>query len=504
MSQPSSNGGARRAGPDQRAAHMNRPIRRVALVCGALFAALLVNANWVQVGDQRSLKQEPTNSREIAQRLDRQRGMILAGSTTIASSTPVDDEFKYLRKYPDGQLYAPLTGYYTLYSATSLEKSQNLFLSGDDDRLLASRVSALFSGSERKGGSVITTIDPQVQQKAAEALGGRKGAVVALDPRTGAILAMVTAPTYDPNLLASHNLDTVQQQYNTLNANTDQPLLNRAAQQTYPPGSTFKIITAAAALSTGNYTPDSEIASPDRLPLPQSTVELPNFGGERCGNGRTDTLIDALTISCNTAFAQLGMDIGGDKLRDQAEAFGFDSTIDKFELPQATSRFPATLDQAQTAQSAIGQYDVKVTPLQMAQVVAAIANDGRMMKPYLVQELQGPDLKRVANTEPKELGQPISSQVADELTTMMKSVVTAGTGRKAQISGVSVAGKTGTAEHGANEPPHAWFVGFAPADNPTIAIAVVVENGGGEVGTGGSIAAPIAQQVMQTALDVRG
>ncbi|MDT3445523.1 MULTISPECIES: penicillin-binding protein 2 [unclassified Pseudofrankia] len=483
---------------------MNRPIRRVMLVCGALFAGLLVNANWVQVGEQRSLKQEPTNSREIAARLDRQRGMILAGSTTIASSTPVDDEFKYLRQYADGPLYAPLTGYYALYSATGLESTQNLFLSGDDDRLLASRVSSLFSGSERKGGSVVTTIDPAIQQAASQALAGRKGAVVALDPRTGAILAMVTAPTYDPNSLASHDVDTVQQQYNTLSGDKAEPLLNRAAQQTYPPGSTFKIITAAAALSTGNYNPDSVVPAPDRLPLPQSTVELPNFGGERCGNGQTDTLIHALAISCNTAFAQLGMDLGGDKLREQADAFGFDTTIDGFELPQAKSVFPESLDKPQTAQSAIGQYNVRVTPLQMAQVVAAIANDGRMMKPYVVQELQGPDLKRIAQTEPKELGQPISSQVADQLTTMMKSVVTSGTGRKAQISGVSVAGKTGTAEHGANEPPHAWFVGFAPADNPTIAIAVVVEDGGGEVGTGGAIAAPIAQKVMQTALDVRG
>ncbi|MBL7494894.1 penicillin-binding protein 2 [Frankia sp. CNm7] len=485
---------------------MNRPIRKVTVVCVVLFAALLINANWVQVGQQRSLKQQPTNSREIAARLDRERGAIVTDPTrtTLASSTPVDDEFKYLRQYADGRLYAPVTGYFTLYSATGLERSQNPFLNGDDDRLLASKVTGLFSNDDRRGGTVAITIDPRVQQAAAEALGTRKGAVVALDPRTGAILAMMSTPSYDPNDLAGHDLETVQKNYSTLEADPAKPLLNRAIQETYPPGSTFKIITAAAALSSGDWDPNSEIPAPDKLPLPQSTVELPNFGGERCGNGRTDTLIHALTISCNTAFAQLGMDLGDDKLRDQAEAFGFGSTIDDFELPQATSRFPGDLDQAQTAQSAIGQYDVRVTPLQMAQVVAAIANGGRMMKPYLVQELSGPDLKRIAYTEPEELGQPISAQVASDLTTMMESVVRSGTGRKAQINGVSVAGKTGTAEHGANEPPHAWFVGFAPADNPTIAIAVVVEDGGGESGTGGSIAAPIAQRVMQTALDVRG
>lgn len=487
---------------------MNRPIRKVTIVCAVLFAALLVNANWVQVGEQHKLKQEPTNTREIAARLDRLRGGLLAGPVddrvTMASSTPVDDEFQYLRQYSDGPLYAPVTGYFTLYSATGLEHTENLFLNGDDDRLLASRVSALFSGSGRKGGYVLTTIDPKIQQAASAALAGRKGAVVAMDPQTGAILAMVTAPTYDPNQLAGHNPDQVQKNYDALNADTNDPLLNRAAQQTYPPGSTFKIITAAAALSTGSYTPESVLPAPDELTLPQSTAKLPNFGGERCGNGQTDTMIHALTISCNTAFASLGMQVGGDKLRDQANAFGFDTTINGFELPEAKSIFPSSLDQAQTAQSAIGQFDVRVTPLQMAQVVSAIANHGRMMKPYLVDELEGPDLKQISKTQPKELGQPISSQVADELTTMMKSVVTSGTGTKARISGVSVAGKTGTAEHGADEPPHAWFVGFAPADNPSIAVAVVVENGGGESGTGGSVAAPIAQKVMQTALDVRG
>lgn len=487
---------------------MNRPIRKVTLVCAVLFAALLINANWVQVADQHSLKQQPTNTREIAARLDRLRGQLLAGPAddrvAMASSVPVDDEFKYLRQYSNGPLYAPVTGYFTLYSATALEQSENLFLNGDDDRLLASKISALFDGSGRKGGYVLTTIDPKIQQAAADALGGRPGAVVAMDPRTGAILAMVTAPSYDPNQLASHNTTQVTQAYNTLNADKNSPLLNRATQQTYPPGSTFKLITAAAALSTGQYTPDSVLPAPNELQLPQSTATLRNFGGESCGNGQTSTMIHALTISCNTAFASLGMQIGGDKLRAQADAFGFGSTIDGLELPEAKSVFPDSVDQAQTAQSAIGQFDVRVTPLQMAQVVSAIANRGRMMKPYVVDELEGPDLRQIARTQPKELGQPISSQVADQLITMMKSVVTSGTGTKAQISGVSVAGKTGTAEHGANEPPHAWFVGFAPADNPSIAVAVVVENGGPESGTGGSVAAPIAQKVMQTALDVRG
>lgn len=483
---------------------MNRPIRKVTVACIVLFAALLINANWLQVGQVHRLKEEPTNARQITDRLDRERGPLVAGEVALASSSKVDDQYKYQRQYADGPLYAQITGYYTLFTATGLERSQDVFLAGDDDRLLASRVSDLFTGETRRGGAVVTTIDPKIQKAASDALGGRKGAVVALDPTTGAILAMVSAPTFDPNPLASHDETAATGAYDTLSTDPNQPLLNRAAQQTYPPGSTFKIVTAAAALSTGRWTPDSVVPAPDRLPLPQSTVSLPNFGGERCGDGQTDTLIHALTISCNTAFGQLGIDVGADTLRRQAEAFGLNSTISGFELPQARSVFPATLDAAQTAQSAIGQYDVRVTPLQMAQIAGTIANGGRMMKPYLVSELRGPDLKRISLTEPKELGQPISSQVAAELTTMMESVVTSGTGTKARISGVSVAGKTGTAEHGDNEPPHAWFVGFAPAQNPKIAVAVVVEDGGGEIGTGGSIAAPVAQKVMQTALDVRG
>ncbi len=479
---------------------MNRPARKVAVACLVLFAALLVNANWLQVGQAGSLKTQPTNGRQITERLERQRGPILAGDVEIARSVPSNDQYKFLRQYPAGKLYADITGYYTLFTAAGLERSQDELLSGDDDRLLASRVTELFTGKDRRGGTVVTTIKPAVQQAAAEALGDRKGAVVALDPSTGAVLAMVTSPSYDPSPLASHTEKTATDAYGVLSGDKAQPLLNRATQQTYPPGSTFKIITAAAALAAGRK-PDDRIAAPDSLTLPQTTTRLPNFGGETCGDGETDTLIHALTISCNTAFGKLGMDLGGDALRQQAEAFGFDSTFAGFPLQQARSVFPAKLDGAQTAQSAIGQYNVRVTPLQMAAVAAAIANGGTEMKPYLVSELRGPDGKTISRTSPKELGKPISGDIAGELTTMMESVVTSGTGRRAQIDGVSVAGKTGTAEHGTGQQPHAWFVGFAPSDNPKVAVAVIVEDGGGEVGTGGSIAAPVAKQVMQAALD---
>ncbi|MCK9898977.1 cell division protein FtsI [Parafrankia colletiae] len=481
---------------------MNTPVRKVALACMVLFAALLVNANWIQVGQVDRLKTEPTNARQITERLERQRGGIITGDTQLAISVPVDDEYKFQRQYPAGQLYANVTGYYTLFTAAGLERSEDVFLSGDDDRLLASRVTDLFTGEERRGGTVVTTIVPRIQQVAAEALGDRTGAVVALDPATGAILAMVTSPTYDPNTLATHDESAATEAYQALAGAGSQPLLNRPAQQTYPPGSTFKLITAAAALAAG-YEPGTRVPAPDELTLPQSTTVLPNFDGETCGDGRTDTLIHALTISCNTAFAELGIELGGDVLRNQAEAFGFDSTIEDFPLQQARSIFPDGLDGAQTAQSAIGQFNVRATPLQMAEVAAAIGNGGVRMKPYLVSELQGPDLKRLSRTEPAELGRPVTPEVAAKLTTMMQSVVSSGTGRKAQISGVDVAGKTGTAEHGVGEAPHAWFVGFAPASSPRVAVAVIVEDGGGELGTGGAVAAPVAQKVMQAALDTQ-
>jgi peptidoglycan glycosyltransferase len=239
------------------------------------------------------------------------------------------------------------------------------------------------------------------------------------------------------------------------------------------------------------------------LPLPQSGTPIRNFDGETCGDGQTDTLAHSVTISCNTAFGQLGMDVGGDALRAQAAAFGFGSTVDGLGVAQNPSAFPAKLDAAQTAQSAIGQYEVRATPLQMAQMVAAIGNGGRMMRPHLVSELRGPDLKRISHTEPQELGRPVTGDVAAQLTTMMESVVREGTGRNARIPGVAVAGKTGTAQHAPSKPPHAWFVGFAPADAPKVAIAVIVQEGGGEVSTGGAVAAPIAQKVMQAALEAQ-
>jgi peptidoglycan glycosyltransferase len=301
--------------------------------------------------------------------------------------------------------------------------------------------------------------------------------------------------------VSTHDGKGIRAAYRALLAVAEDPMTNRGVQRTYPPGSTFKVITAAAALAHG-LTPQTRIPSPTVLDLPGTTANLGNFGGEHCGDGRTDTLLDSLVISCNTAFGALGMRLGQDVVRNQAEAFGFGD--DSLDLPQpvASSVFPQDLTKAQTAQSSIGQYDVRVTPLQMALVAAGIGNRGDVMRPYLVSRLLAPDLSELGKADPKLYHHAVSSEVAAQLTAMMVAVVQRGTGTRAQINGVTVAGKTGTAQHGPGEAPHAWFIGFAPAVNPVVAVAVVVEDGGsiGSDATGGKVAAPIARAVMEAVL----
>jgi penicillin-binding protein A len=480
---------------------VNKPIRRVAVACLLLFVILLVNDNVVQFANAKTLRNKPGNTRVLLQQYDRKRGDIVTSTgVTIASSVPTNDTLKYLRKYPQGTVFAPVSGFYSIvYGATAVENAENSILSGTDDRLFVRQLKSFITGRSPQGGSVVLTIDPVLQQAAYTAMAGRKGAVVAVDPTTGAILALVSTPSYDPNLLSSHDEASITAEWKKLLADPSNPMLDRALSQTYPPGSTFKLVTAAAALSTGSYTPQTMIPAPDTLPLPQSSNVLTNFHGETCGGTET-TLIQALTISCNTAFGGLGLALGQDALRSQADAFGFDSTF-SVPMKSADSVFPVDLSPANTIQSAIGQFDVRATPLQMAMIAATIANGGVLMRPYLVKEVLGPDLSVVDETKATAIRQAVSSQVAAELTQMMESVVQKGTGTAAQINGVQVAGKTGTAENAKGQPPHAWFVAFAPAQQPTIAVAVVVENGGGSNdATGGAIAAPIAKSVISALL----
>lgn len=480
---------------------MTVPLRRLAVAVLALFGLLLINANYVQVVQAGSLRNNPHNGRVLLQEYSRQRGPIVVADASVARSVATRDALKYLRLYPGGRLYAPVTGFYSLvYGATGIERAENSVLSGTDDRLFVDRISDLFTGRSPSGGAVVLTLDPNAQRAAAAALGERRGAVVALDPRSGAVLAMVSSPTFDPAALSSHNPAKIRAAYAALSKDPDEPLLNRAISQTYPPGSLFKVVTAAAALSSGRYTPETEVAAPDALALPQTNRSLRNFGGETCANGRTDTLAHALQISCNTAFASIGLDLGTEVLRDRAQRFGLGGEL-SIPLAVARSVFPAELDEPQTAFSAIGQFDVRVTPLQAAMIASAVANSGVLMRPYLVKEVKAPDLSTLDVAKSERIGDAVSPEVAAQLTDMMRLVVERGTGTAAQLPFAPVAGKTGTAQHGGGA-PHAWFIGFAPADDPQVAVAVLVEDGGGvgSEATGGRVAAPIARQVIEAVL----
>jgi peptidoglycan glycosyltransferase len=325
---------------------------------------------------------------------------------------------------------------------------------------------------------------------------------VALQPSTGKVLAMVSSPTYNPNRLASHDFGEVQRAWKLLNADPDRPLLNRAIQEVYPPGSTFKLVTAAAALSSGQYTPDTMVKAGTRLDLPQTSTDLVNENGSDCG-GSTITLTQALEVSCNVSFGDIGLKLGDDALRQQARKFGFGQTYLQGLDGQAPSRFPEHPDEPQTALSAIGQFDVAATPLQMAMVTAGIADGGTVMRPYVVDEIRAPDLSVLDKTRPEAYrSNAVSSSVARDLTQMMVEVVDQGTGTTAQIPGMKVAGKTGTAQSSPSRPPYAWFVSFAPADNPQVAVAVLVEDAGvaRNAISGSGLAAPIAKRVMQAVI----
>lgn len=484
---------------------MNRPLRRMGAVVMVLFGLLLVNVNYLQVVDAGDLRGRDGNSRTILSEYGRERGPILVDGKEIAASTPTKDQLQFLREYSSGPLYAHATGFYSfVYGATGIERAANRVLAGTDDRLFVGRLASLLTGRHAQGGAVSLTLNPAAQKAAADGLKGRRGAVVALDPSTGAVLALVSSPTYDPNVLSSHEGAKIQAAYDKLTKDEDEPLLDRAINQTYPPGSTFKIVTLAAALSSGRYKPTDPVPGPARLDLPQTTASLPNEDGRQCTAGSDiTTLTTALQRSCNTTFGAVGLALGGDALREQAQKFGFGTDL-AIPLKVSTSVFPEVLNQPQTAQSAIGQFDVRSTPLQMAMVAAGVADDGVVMKPYLVAQVQGPDLQVLDRTEPEALSTAVSPDVAAQMRAMLVGVVDKGTGSNAKIAGTVVAGKTGTAQQGAGRKPHAWFVSFAPAgpgEVATVAVAVVLEDGGGATQVSGNrLAAPIARKVMQAVL----
>ncbi|HEY9293270.1 MAG TPA: penicillin-binding protein 2 [Microlunatus sp.] len=479
---------------------MNRPIRRVTVLIMVLFGLLFANGTYLMVFQQSSLNANPLNRRARDEDFAQNRGSILAGDTPIAYSRPSDDRFKYQRVYSNGKLYAPVTGYFSYdHANTALENSYNTQLAGTDDSLFVRRMIDMVTNQAPQGASVQTTIDPDVQKAGAQALGDQKGAAVAIDPKTGAVLAMITSPSFDPNKIADHDITSANKAYSKYIKDDSGPMRNRAAKEIYPPGSTFKLVTAAAAMAQG-ATPDTKVDSPNRLLLPGTTSYIYNENKSSCGGSKI-TLTQALEVSCNTAFAQLGMDVGADALREQAEKFGFDSRhLD--DVSGVASVFPDELNEAQLAQSAIGQYDVAATPLQMAMVSAAIANDGVAMEPYLVSSVRSPDLQVLSRTKPKEMSEAMTPENAKGLKQMMVDVVENGTGTSAQIPGIGVGGKTGTAQSDPNRKPYAWFTALAPSDDPQIAVAVMVEDADipREDIAGGQVAAPIAKAMIEAAV----
>jgi len=482
---------------------MIKELRRVSLGIGVLFGALFVSTTVIQVFQVDSLRVDPRNVRTLYDSYATERGSILVGSTLIAESVPADDVYRYQRVYHGGGLYAPVTGYYTINQGISgLEFAMNDKLSGQSNSQFFDQLLALVSGSDPRGASVKLTVNAAVQQAARDALGELTGAAIALDPTTGRILAFVSSPSFDPNDLASHNSDSVRSAYDGLINSSAGPLVNRAiAGDLYHPGSVFKLVVAAAALDSGIMSEQSTVPNPAKLTLPLSSSVINNASGGTCGPGRTATIGTALRLSCNIPIAQIFTLVGETRLRDYAEAFGFGATIE-VPMKATPSIFPSGMDEAQLMMASFGQFDVRVTPLQMAMVSSAIANGGVLMAPTVVDSVLARDLSPLTPFTPVEYSTPIGADTALILKNMMVADVKDGVASGARIPGVSVAGKTGTAENGVDQPYTLWFTGFAPAENPTVAVVVVVENSGGlgKSATGNSVAAPIARKIMQAVL----
>lgn len=489
---------------------MNTPLRRVGFAMMVMILLLLGNATWVQVINADEWRKNPNNRRVLLDEYGRKRGLIMAADgMVIADVKETTDRLRYLRTYAAPQAYAPVTGCLSVsYGTAGIERAENDLLNGSDDRLFTRRVSALITGRDPVGGNVQLTLVPKVQQVAYEQLAakGFRGSVVAMKPDTGEILAMVSTPSYDPNLLASHDSAQQQSAWKQLVAEGNgNPLINRAIQGIYPPGSTYKVVVAAAALANG-ATKESQYTAAGSIPLPgTNNFPFPNYNGQPCGGGQTASMELALAKSCNTAFGEMAAKVGKAKLQEQSDKFGFNDDDLKVPMAVENSTMGPVPDEPALYQSGIGQRDVRVTPLQNAMIAATIANGGKRMQPYLVSKILGPDLKAIDDTEPDEINTAMSSANAAALRDMMIQSE-ANTGGEGRLANVQVASKTGTAEVGGTrdqtEPPHAWYIAFAPAQKPEIAIAVIVENGGdrGLGATGGKVAAPIGRAVMNAYL----
>ena len=482
---------------------MNNQIRKIFIIILLMFALLGVGVTNTQFISASSLNADARNQRTILHAAETDRGPIIVDKTAIASSEREADSKRYARSYAEGPLYASVTGYFSSVgnASTGIEAAEEDVLDGQSQTLLGQRLRNLLTGQNRQGGGVELTLNPDMQKAAAAALGNRKGAVVALDAQTGAVLAMYSAPTFDPNQLASSDASAVSDAFSALSSDPSNPLLNRTISERYAPGSTFKILTTIALIENHLADPDMHMPSPVSATLPGTATEVSNIESSTCGDGNP-TLTEAFARSCNTTFVLASEQLTNQQLVDVTNRFGFGRET-QIPLSVTPSVFPADADAAQLAMSSIGQYTVQTTPLQMAQVAQTIANDGQMMAPYLIGSIVDADNQVVRTTTPTDAGRPISSETASTLRTMMEAVVSQpyGTGTTMALPNVSVAAKTGTAETGEGDRANAWAVGFAPADNPRIAFAVLVEGDDtNPTPHGGDVAGPIARAVLEAGL----
>lgn len=493
---------------------MNKQLKALSRTVFVMFFVLFFAVTLIQFVNADELRNHPLNARTIKDGYKVERGSILVDGDPVAFSTPTSDSFRYLRQYDPGTMYAPVTGYYSRQQGmTGLEGAMNQALSGNAGAQFFTRILNTLNSVEPQGSSVDTTIDAAVQQAAYDAMleFNFDGAVVAIEPSTGRILALVSTPSYDPNELSLNDDSQIIENYTALSQSELRPLVNRAiAGDLYHPGSVYKLVTAAAAIESGEATPTTEYANPTSLQLPQSSAIMRNSDQLACGSGDKASLETAIMYSCNIPFAEMAMNMESDEIPKMAQAFGFEQQF-KIPLEVTPSTAPQPLDKAQVALSSIGQLNVRSTPLQMAMVSAAIANGGTLMTPQLVDRVIAPDL-RVEQTFPAEkFGEPISTSTARSLTEMMEKGVSdpAGFAHLSAIDGVRVAGKTGTAQNGIDAngddlPYTLWYTGFAPVDNPQVAVAVVIANGGGESFNfmGGSYELPTAvgKRVMEAVL----
>ncbi|CAN7143184.1 penicillin-binding protein 2 [Arthrobacter sp. LjRoot78] len=485
---------------------MNHAIRNSWIAAVAMFALIFGALSYVQVVGADELQANPWNKRAILQNYCNDRGAIIVGGKPIAQSVAASESCKFQRTYTEPELYAGITGYFSKnYGVTGLESALNEQLAGSSDQLFLDRIGQLFLGNQPKGASVELTIDPALQKLAYDAIpDGQRGSIVVTDPKTGNILAMVSKPSYDPNLIATQDAEAEAANYNELNKIPGINLNQNVSGPTgalLAPGSVFKLVDTAAALSSGKYNKDSVLPNPAEMSFPGIQYKLPNYAGGNCYTQNTASFAFALQQSCNTPFADIARDLGQEAIADQAAKFGFGEDLgDQLKLDYAKKAFPAEeLDAAGLAQSAIGQRDVRATPLQIALMTSAIANGGVQMQPNLIKTVRSPDLRIISEPKPEVLRTSTSPEISRQITEWMTSVVSEGIGRGAAVPGVQVAGKTGTAELGTDGLNNSWFTGFAPANDPQVSVTIVMQ--GVDITTGAQLTSPNAKKIFEAVLN---